>query len=160
LANSSWKTRSFCISATWRTHFIEFSDWSAAASRNSMWRKLLKRKCHFRNFQNVYMLAKVTKSNLKTKMLLLSKVNKSSKGHTRGHSMPMSSSTSIALSVAVGAFFTAYCYCYMQFGLLVSYWFGWLPAWVAAYLASSFIYSLSSFVKSSIMKVRSHVSSK
>jgi hypothetical protein len=51
--------------------------------------------------------------------------------------MYRSKSSVVALCVSILAFFASYYYCYRTFGLLTTYCLGWLPSWIAAYLASA-----------------------
>jgi uncharacterized membrane protein YdjX (TVP38/TMEM64 family) len=100
------------------------------------------------------MLQKVTKSNLLNAMLLLRIVNKSLDAPVKGRTMPVSSCASAALTVAAVVFFASYSLCVTNFGLLFSYWLGWIPSWTGAYLAWSLTFFLCSLFKSRLLRAR------
>jgi hypothetical protein len=50
--------------------------------------------------------------------------------------MYRSKSLVVALCVSILTFFATYYWCYQTFGLVFTYFLGWLPSWIAAYFAS------------------------
>jgi hypothetical protein len=69
--------------------------------------------------------------------------------------MYRSKSAVLALCVSTLAFLSSYYYCYLTFGVLFTYCFGWLPSWVAAYAVSVVTRRLWSVAAAGLVRTRS-----